>query len=144
MITKTIKYTDYFGNERTEKHNFHLNKAELMKMEMGVKGGLTDMMERIIEAQDNPELMKIFEELIHKAYGVISPDGKNFIKNEEVLQQFVQSEAYAELFMELITDSKKAAEFFAGVIPADMAKELPENYMDQVPEQYKQYINEVK
>ena len=142
MITKTIEYTDYLGNKRTEKHNFHLNKAELMKLELGVKGGLTEMMERIIAAQDSPELMKIFEELIFKSYGVISPDGKNFIKNEKVLSDFVQSEAYSELFMELFTDAKKAAEFFAGVIPAELSKELPKDYMNQIPEQYKQYIPE--
>lgn len=140
MITKKITYTDYNGNKRTEEFCFHLNKAELMKLELGVKGGLTEMMQRIISAQDSPEMIKVFEELVLKSYGVKSLDGRNFKKNKEVTEDFMQTEAYAELFMELTTDPKKAAEFFNGVIPAEMAKDLPTDYMDQIPEEYREQL----
>lgn len=144
MIVKKITYEDYNGNQRTEEFCFNLNKSELMKLELGVKGGLTEMMQRIISTQDTPELVKVFEELILKSYGVKSLDGRSFEKDPEVTKAFMQTEAYSEIFMELITDSKKAAEFFNGVIPANLAKELPDNYMDQLPEEYKQHLNGLK
>ena len=124
MIKKTITYTDYNGNERTEDFYFNLNKAEVMRMEMGVKGGLTEMMQRVIAAQDQPALIAIFEDLIRKSYGVKTPDGRGFTKSTEDLAAFVSTEAYSELFMELATDADAAAAFFKGILPANLAKEL--------------------
>ena len=64
MIKKTYTYVDYNGNERTEDHYFNLNEAETLKLEMGEKGGLTEKIRRVIAAQDIPEIMKVFDELI--------------------------------------------------------------------------------
>lgn len=122
MITKTIKYTDYNGVEREEPFLFNLTKAELMEMEMSIEGGLTEMIQKIIKTQNSPEIIKIFKELILKAYGEKSADGRRFIKSKELSEAFSQTEAYSQLFMELATDDVKAAEFFNGVIPADSGK----------------------
>lgn len=122
MITKTIKYTDYNGAEREEKFLFNLSKAELMEMEMGTTGGLTEMIQKIVETQDAPQIIKIFKELILKAYGQKSADGKRFIKSKELSEEFSQTEAYSILFMELATDAEKAAEFVKGIIPSDINK----------------------
>lgn len=123
MITKTIKYTDYNGVEREEKHNFNLTKAELMEMELSTVGGLAEMIQKIVAAQDQPAIIKLFKELILKSYGEKSADGKRFIKSEELSTAFSQTEAYSELFMELATNTEKAAEFVNGIIPAELAKE---------------------
>ena len=131
MLKKTINYTDYNGNERNEDFYFHLSKAELMEMEMGTTGGLAEMIKRIVAAQDAPAIMKIFKDLILKAYGVKSPDGKRFIKNQDLIDEFAQTEAYSQLFMELAMDANKAAEFVNGIMPADIdTKEA----MKQIPE----------
>jgi hypothetical protein len=119
-----MTYTDYNGVERTEDLYFNLTKAEVMEMEMSTKGGLAEMIQRIIAAQDQPAIIKIFKDLIIRSYGVKSPDGKRFIKNQEVVDEFVQTEAFSDLFMELATNADKAAEFINGVVPADMAKQL--------------------
>jgi hypothetical protein len=119
-----MTYTDYNGTSRTEDFYFNLTKAEVMEMEMSTKGGLAETINRIIAAQDQPSIIKIFKDLIVRAYGVKSPDGKRFIKNEEVVDEFVQTEAFSDLFMELATDADKAAEFINGVVPADMAKQM--------------------
>ena len=123
MLKKTFTYTDYIGNERTEDHYFNLSKAEIMEMELGVSGGFTTMVHRIIAAQDSPTLVKIFKDLILKAYGVKSDDGKRFIKSPELSEAFAQTEAYSQLFMELATNSDKAAEFVNGIVPADLSKQ---------------------
>jgi hypothetical protein len=123
MIKKTIPYTDYNGNERSEDFYFNLSKAEVMEMEMSTSGGLAEMIQRVVAAQDQPAIIKIFKDLILKAYGVKSPDGKRFIKSEELSTEFAQTEAYSQLFMELATDADAAAKFVNGIVPADMAKQ---------------------
>ena len=123
MLKKTVKYTDHNGVERTEDFYFNLNKAEIMEMEMMTKGGMAEMIQKIVAAQDAPAIIKIFKDLVLQAYGVKSPDGKRFIKNDEVRDEFVQSEAYSIIFMELATDADAAAKFVNGIIPADLAKQ---------------------
>ena len=123
MLKKSIKYTGGNGVERSEDFYFNLAKAELMEMEMSTAGGLAEMITKIVAAQDQPAIIKLFKELILKAYGEKSADGKRFIKSDELAAAFSQTEAYSELFMELSTDSDKAAEFVNKIIPADLAKE---------------------
>ena len=119
MLKKTITYTDYNGSERTEDFYFNLSKAEVMEMEMSTSGGLAGMIQRVVAAQDAPAIIKIFKDLILKAYGVKSPDGKRFIKSEELATEFSQTEAYSILFMELSTDADAASEFVTGIVPVD-------------------------
>lgn len=117
MLKKTIKYEDYNGNEITEDFYFNLSKAEVTEMELSRTGGLGSYIERIVAAQDTPAIIKEFKELILKAYGVKSEDGKRFIKSEELSLAFSQTEAYTELFMELATDAEAASAFVSGIIP---------------------------
>ena len=124
MLKKIITYTDYNGVERTEPFYFNLSKAELMEMELGVTGGMTEMLDKIIAAKDAPSLMKTFKEMITKSYGIKSDDGKRLIKSEELSIAFTQTEAYSVLFMELITDDKAAADFVNGIIPNEIQAEV--------------------
>lgn len=127
MIAKTITYIDYNNVERTEKFYFNLSNAEVMEMEMSTSGGLAEMIQRVVAAQDQPAIIKIFKDLILKAYGVKSPDGRKFVKSDELSLDFAQTEAYSQLFMELATDAEKASEFVNGIVPADMAKRIAEH-----------------
>lgn len=120
MLKKTITYTDYNGVERKENFYFNLTKAEIMEMELGTEGGLTEMVQKVIDTQDIPQLVKIFKDLVLKAYGEKSPDGRRFIKSNEIKESFAQTEAYSELFMELATDADAAATFVNGIIPANI------------------------
>ena len=122
MLKKSITYYDYNGVERTEDFRFNLSKAELMEMEMSTNGGLTEMIDKIVAAQYIPAIIKVFKDLILKAYGEKSPDGKRFIKSEELSTAFAQTEAYSQLFMELATNPEEAAKFINGIIPTDADK----------------------
>lgn len=124
MIKKTMTYTDYNGNERTEDFYFNLSKAEVMEMEMSTSGGLAEMIQRVVAAQDQPAIIKIFKDLILKAYGRKSPDGRKFEKSEELAMDFAQTEAFSMLFMELATNADEASKFVNGIVPADMAKQV--------------------
>ncbi len=117
MLKKTITYTDYNGVERTEDFYFNLSRAEITEMEMSTSGGLSEMIQNIVAAQDVPAIIKVFKDLLLKAYGEKSPDGKHFVKSEELSKAFSQTEAYSELFMELATDADAAAAFVNGIVP---------------------------
>ena len=127
MLKKTIKYTDYNDNERTEDFYFNLSKAEITEMQLSTDGGLSQMIQNIMSTQDVPAIIKIFKELILKSYGVKSPDGREFQKSEELSTKFSQTEAYSQLFMELASDAGAAADFVNGIIPKDIAKTIAEN-----------------
>lgn len=122
MLKETITYTDYNGIERTEDFWFNLTKAEVTEMELGISGGLTEMIKRVVAAQDGPSIIKIFKDFVLKAYGVKSPDGKRFIKSEELTNEFAQTEAYSELFMRMATDAEYAANFFNAILPNPQTK----------------------
>lgn len=120
MLKKTITYVDYNGNERVEDFYFNLTKAEATEMELSVEGGLTKKLEDIVNSQNNKEIIALFKEIILKAYGEKSQDGKRFIKSEELSEAFSQTEAFSELFMELALDEKAAADFVNGILPANI------------------------
>ena len=117
MYKKTITYTDYDGNERTEEFYFNLSKAELLELELKTPGTYTAMLEQIIKSKDTSELVMLFKDFITRSYGKKSPDGRRFIKNDEVLDEFMQTEAYTELFMELSSNADSASEFINGIMP---------------------------
>lgn len=125
MLKKTITYTDYNGVERTEDFYFNLTKTEIMEMEMGTTGGFSELLVRVVAAKDTPTLIKIWKEFILKAYGERSLDGRQFVKSEAISTAFSQTEAYSQLFMEMATNADAAAKFINGVVPADMAKQMP-------------------
>lgn len=123
MLKKTMTYTDYDGNERTEDFYFNLTKAEAMEMEMGTTGGMTKMLEKIIAEQDVKRIIEVFKDIILRSYGEKSPDGKRFVKNPELTEAFSQTEAYSDLFMELATDTDAATNFINGIVPQISAED---------------------
>lgn len=126
MIKKTIAYVDYDGNEREEDFYFNLTKAELTELQLGTSGGLQKMIENIIQTKDIPRIIEIFKKIILASYGEKSADGRRFMKSKEITENFTQTEAYSNLFMELSTDASKAADFISGIIPADLKKDFEE------------------
>lgn len=124
MLKKTIEYTDFNGNERKEDFYFNLTETECLEMEGSIKGGLTAMIEQVCNTDDMPTAIKVFKDFIMKSYGERSLDGKYFMKVNEagvpLNIAFSQTEAFNKLFMELAMDSKKAVEFFNGVIPQNV------------------------
>lgn len=119
MLKKTITFIDYDGNTRTEDFYFNLNDAEILKLELREKGGLTEKINRIISAQDVPTILDTFEDFIKQSYGVKAPDGREFIKSEEITRQFMQTEAYSKFLMELCTKDGAAVEFINSIIPTE-------------------------
>lgn len=121
MIVKTIKFKDYDGNEREEEFRFHLSRGELIDMQMSEYGGLDKLLQKIIDTKDQVKLWEYFKTIILNSYGEKSPDGRNFIKKDangrKLVDNFITTEAYSELMMELIQNADNAAAFVNGIIP---------------------------
>lgn len=127
MLIKPIEYTNLDGVRTTRKFYFHLSKAELAKLQLKYAGGFEAFIKIIVEKKDAQQIIDTFEDIIGMSYGVRSEDGERFIKSEQQTEEFKQTEAYAQLFYELCTDSAAAAIFVKGVIPADLAAKLPDD-----------------
>lgn len=124
MLKKTITYEDYNGVERKEDFYFNLNKVELTEMQMSADGGMSDYLQKIVDAKDATVIMEMFKTLILKAYGEKVDDGKRFKKSKELSEAFSQTPAFEVLYMELAFDADAAAKFIKGVVPADIAKQM--------------------
>lgn len=122
MVKKTITYIDYNGVERTEDHYFNMNQAEILQLEMSVDGGWLEMVKKISATQDAPAIMKVFREVVNMSYGEKSADGRRFIKSPELTEAFVQTEAYSNLFVELITKPETFADFMNQVVETNQSK----------------------
>lgn len=119
MLKKTIEYTDYNGNKRTEDFYFNLSKAELIEMDLTADDGMISTVQNIIDTDNRKELVDLFKSIILKAYGEKSADGKRFVKSDEISEAFSQTEAYSELFIELVTNPEAAPIFINGIIPQE-------------------------
>ena len=123
MLKKTIEYEDFNGEKVSEDFFFHLSKAELVELELSHQGGLSESLQKIIADEDGKSIIAEFKNIILSAYGKRSEDGKRFVKNATVREEFESSEAYSALFMELVTNADAAVEFINGIIPTNLGEE---------------------
>lgn len=125
MLKKTITFPDLDGNNVTEDFYFNLTKTELVEMNFDHPGGMEAWIQEIVASEDNSRILATFKRIVQSAYGVRSEDGKRFIKEPDGFLRFTQSNAWDVLFMELMTDATAAGEFIAGIVPPDMAENIP-------------------
>ena len=127
MIKKTIKYVDLEGDEFEEDFFFNLTKSEVAELEVSEEGGMILVIEKLGKTNDPRKVFEILKRLVHMSYGEKSPDKKRFIKSEELSKAFSETDAYDQLFMELISDSDACAAFIEGILPKipDEAKKQP-------------------
>lgn len=130
MYKKIIKYTDYNGEERKEPFYFNLEEVDIMRYQFEKDGGYKNYLTRLLATNKTSEAFEIFEKFIADSYGVKSDDGRTFIKNEKVLNDFKQSRAYSVLLMELMTKEGEADKFFEGIMPAAMIAQLASKISD--------------
>lgn len=124
MIKKTIKYVDFDGNQREEEFLFHLSGPELTRFRAKLGGDdPQEVIKAIVQKGSMEEVLKLFEDMILSAYGEKSIDGRKFIKTDEIRQNFEYSQAYAELFEELLTSPESMQEFASKLFVQTVAKD---------------------
>lgn len=134
MLKKTFEYEDYEGNKIKQDEYFHLSEAELTEMTLSEKGGLDKLIQKIIDAKDTTEIIKVFKEVICKSYGELAPDGKSFRKTDEkgnpLYLNFIATPMYDQLFIELATNDEAGAAFINGIMPKKVSEEMKKTAMN--------------
>jgi len=133
MLKREIKYEDFDGNEVSEIFYFNLSKPELIELEVEHKQGFGKLLQSIVETKDNKELVAKFKQIILMSYGVKSEDGRRFIKSDQLREEFAQTAAYSELFMELASDDNAAVIFLTGILPRDISAQLDKEDAKVIP-----------
>ena len=133
MFKKTITYKDWNGVERTEEFRFHLSKTELQLLHASTPGGLFNYMKACYEAMDVPKMMEFFEQLILKAYGEVSQDGRRFEKKDgELAAAFKETAAWDIIFQWLYNEPGALKEFLIQTLPEDVRDQIVEAF-DNAP-----------
>lgn len=124
MIKKTVKYTDFNDEERSEDLYFNLTKTELHNLNFAHYGTYAEQLQGIVDSKDIRLIMELFTEIVTRAYGIKSEDGRNFRKSSEIVNDFVTSAAYDALMTEILNDEEAAANLFIGALPKDMQEQI--------------------
>lgn len=117
MLKRPITYEDLDGETVTETFYFNLTRTELVEINVEHKGGMQDFLQKMVKAEDQKSLFGEIKKIILMSYGVKSDDGRRFVKSQELRDEFVQTNAFDALFMELQTDDAAAATFIKGIMP---------------------------
>ncbi len=124
MLKKTITFEDFEGNMITEHFYFNLNKGELTEMAAEMGDGLEESIRKMVETKDAVNLISTLKGILKRAYGIRSEDGRRFIKTDQAWEEFEQTNAFGELFFELVTDVKKLSDFVVGMLPGDFDEKM--------------------
>lgn len=124
MLKKTVPFKDLDGNDVVEDFYFKLSKAEMAEMEYEQKGGMMAYLDMIVKKDDRGAIIHAIKMILLKSVGKRSEDGRRFLKPENVVEDFLFSNAYEVVFMELLTDAAKAVEFVNGIMPSDLVEKV--------------------
>jgi hypothetical protein len=142
MIKKTITYETFDGGSVTEDFYFNMSKAELVELEISQKDGFGEALQRMIKSEDNMAILEAFKSIIMMSIGRKSDDGKRFIKNDQIRDEFMQTNAYSELFFEIAQDADQASSFIRGILPSSLNADVPEPENVPLPEDPKEMTRE--
>lgn len=118
MFSDKITYEDFNGNIEVEEVFFNISKMESLELEASYPGGYATYLQQVAESEDPSEVIAAFKDIVKKAYGVKSEDGKRFIKSDEEFKKFEESPAYDEFMIKLMSEENYALDFIIGVMPS--------------------------
>lgn len=131
MLKKEITYKDFNDVERTETFYFNLTQTELAELDIDTGGVLVERLRRMIQTQDAAGMARFFKEVIIRAYGEKSDDGRYFEKGEDYSlgKRFTRTNAFDKMFVELLGDETgdKISAFMYGIVPSDVAAQAKAN-----------------
>ena len=124
MLVREFTYKDFNNIERKESFCFNLSRADLLEMELGAYGGLDEMMRRLIQEKQPEKIVAMFKNLILTAVGRKSPDGRRFERSQEIRDDFYQTNAYSQLFSELVLNPPKMREWLLQTVEDDVRESI--------------------
>lgn len=124
MIKKKIRYEGINGTIEEEFY-FHLSKLDLLEMEAQHEaiGGIKGYYEKTMATKDSSKILDMIKWFIQTSYGERTPEGRH-LKNSRIREEFIGSDAFSELFMELAQDPEKVNLFINGLVPRDLQEQI--------------------
>lgn len=131
VLKQTVQYTDFDGNQAMETLYFNLTRTEVAE-NLHLRDKFQDLENRLdlesgsrtLNPNEIAEVLDLVKILMKLAYGIRSDDGKRFIKNDQIWEEFTQTAVYDAFLFSLFEDADKANEFMMGVFPRELADEL--------------------
>lgn len=129
MYRVTIKYEDFNNEVVQEELLFHMSTKDWVKADADKKefGGYEAYLTKQIGGpQDEVEparVLETLEDIIRRAYGERSEDGKKFVKNPDKTDAFLESLVYDAFLDELLYTEGFSTAFVQALIPKGAKKE---------------------
>lgn len=124
MIKRPIRYRDLDNNVVEEEFYFHYSTAEAVELKTVLGEDMHARIQKLIEAENAKEIISIFRGLISDSVGKKSITGKAFIKSDEIRDEFMNSDAYSELLIWLLSATENMSTFINGVFPENMQERV--------------------
>lgn len=113
MLKQKVKYEDFDGNIQDETLYFNLSRMELVALQGRYgKEDMAKYIEKLIEDKNLEKMYELLNDIVLTAYGIRSEDGKRFVKNDQIREEFVQSLAYEALIEDFHDETRKVLENF--------------------------------
>lgn len=146
MLKKTITYENYNGDTVTDDFYFNLTKVECMELEysFGANNTLSNAITTLVESEDIGALIAAIKKILLMSYGIKTPDGKRFIKNDSIREEFEQSPAFENIYWDLVTNPDEAASFISGIVPQNVRDSLGEDPKQALLDRMQESLNEIK
>lgn len=136
MYPKRIKFEDYNGVQHEQTFLFNMTETELTKMQHSYEGNFQEYVQKLAETKNEGEIIDLIEKFVVMSYGEKSADGQRFVKiapdGHKLGLDFIQTEAYNVLFMELATDANAAIDFITGILPAKVRGKITPQQIAEV------------
>lgn len=128
MFSHILRTKGVFDDEpTTKKLYFHMSRREMFDF-IKRYDNVTNFEKWIQAAIDNEDLytmMQFFDDLIGTAYG--ERQGEHFVKSEQIKESFLNSPEYEELFDQLMDNPSLVREFYQGILPEKIMKQVKED-----------------
>lgn len=111
MFKHTVEYVDFNGSQRKEDLYFHLSLPEVTRLEAEIGKPLEEHIKELTTNQKLNDLLAFLERMMLNSYGQKTSDGKSFHKSKDIRDAFEYSNAYAEVFEQMMTDPDLARKF---------------------------------
>ena len=124
MIKETISYEDIDGNSKTIDAYFHLTMREMRQL---LKDGIQDKLDVVTSGKASTDTMfDLIDILIKTSFGkrVESNGEAHFVKDPELTEAFMNSDAYDSLLGKMMSDDQFATRFFTGLVPKALTERM--------------------
>ena len=116
MLKQRVKYQGFDGELIEEDLYFNLTRMDLIELNDRYESkDMAAYMDKIVKEKNIKELYKVLKDIVLMAYGVKSEDGKRFIKNQTVKDEFAESLAFSQLIEDFHETDTAMSDFVTGI-----------------------------